>query len=192
MTPDGYSAACYSGATRGPCIGHVCPEAADGGPLALVRDGDRVRIDLPDRVLDLLVPAEELERRRHGPSGLAVGRWHPSPAKRCRRVPCAGRRHARVDLLASRGKGMLRLSRAPFVVVAVIALSVVSEFTVPVGGFKVAKRVAAFALRVVRGESFLSFATLLLSGHSSLSGGGPLSLVTLKTKRNSCLLSRWA
>ena len=46
-----------------------------------------------------------------------------------------------------------------------------------------------FALSVVRGESLLSIATLLLSGHSSLSGGGPLSLVTLKTKRNSCWLS---
>jgi dihydroxy-acid dehydratase len=54
----------YSGATRGPCVGHVCPEAYDGGPLALVRDGDRVRIDLPGRRLDLLVPPEELARRR--------------------------------------------------------------------------------------------------------------------------------
>jgi dihydroxy-acid dehydratase len=63
----------YSGATRGPCIGHVCPEAADGGPLALVRDGDLVRIDLPGRVLDLLVPAEELERRR--------GQWPGPPVR---------------------------------------------------------------------------------------------------------------
>jgi dihydroxy-acid dehydratase len=54
----------YSGATRGPCIGHVCPEAADGGPLALVRDGDRIRIDLADRRLDLLVDPAELVRRR--------------------------------------------------------------------------------------------------------------------------------
>jgi len=66
----------YSGATRGPCIGHVCPEAYDGGPLALVCDGDRVRIDLPGRRLDLLVPAEELERRRRawaGPPRREVG-----------------------------------------------------------------------------------------------------------------------
>jgi len=59
----------YSGATRGPCIGHVCPEAADGGPLALVQNGDRIRIDLPGRVLDLLVPADEMERRRQQWSG---------------------------------------------------------------------------------------------------------------------------
>ncbi|NMC06787.1 MAG: dihydroxy-acid dehydratase [Candidatus Lokiarchaeota archaeon] len=54
----------YSGATRGPCIGHVCPEAADGGPIALVADGDRIKIDIPGRVLDLLVPASELSRRK--------------------------------------------------------------------------------------------------------------------------------
>lgn len=59
----------YSGATRGPCIGHVEPEAADGGPLALVRDGDRVAIDLHERRLDLLVEPAELERRRREWSG---------------------------------------------------------------------------------------------------------------------------
>lgn len=59
----------YSGATRGPCIGHVCPEAADGGPLALVQDGDRIAIDLPGRRLDLLVEAAELDRRRQAWSG---------------------------------------------------------------------------------------------------------------------------
>ncbi len=54
----------YSGATRGPCIGHVCPEAAEGGPIALVKDGDRIKIDIPGRMLDLLVPAGELARRK--------------------------------------------------------------------------------------------------------------------------------
>ncbi|MEX2684734.1 MAG: dihydroxy-acid dehydratase [Candidatus Sigynarchaeota archaeon] len=54
----------YSGATRGPCIGHVCPEAADGGPIALVHDGDRIHIDIPRRTIDLLVPASELARRK--------------------------------------------------------------------------------------------------------------------------------
>jgi dihydroxy-acid dehydratase len=54
----------YSGATRGPCIGHVCPEAAEGGPIALVKDGDRIKIDIPGRVLDLLVPAGELAKRK--------------------------------------------------------------------------------------------------------------------------------
>jgi dihydroxy-acid dehydratase len=54
----------FSGSTRGPCIGHISPEAAEGGPLALVRDGDLIDYDIPNRRLDLLVPAEELARRR--------------------------------------------------------------------------------------------------------------------------------
>jgi dihydroxy-acid dehydratase len=54
----------FSGATRGPCVGHVAPEAADGGPIALVRKGDRIVIDLAGRRLDLGVSADELERRR--------------------------------------------------------------------------------------------------------------------------------
>jgi dihydroxy-acid dehydratase len=54
----------YSGATRGPCIGHVAPEAAEGGPIALVEDGDLIDIDVPAGRLDLLVPEEELARRR--------------------------------------------------------------------------------------------------------------------------------
>ncbi|HQJ87879.1 MAG TPA: dihydroxy-acid dehydratase [Methanoregulaceae archaeon] len=54
----------FSGGTRGPCIGHVSPEAAVGGPIGLVRDGDRVRIDLFERRIDLLVDEQELVRRR--------------------------------------------------------------------------------------------------------------------------------
>jgi dihydroxy-acid dehydratase len=54
----------FSGGTRGPCIGHVSPEAADGGPLALVKEGDTVRINIPGRRLDLLVEGEELEKRK--------------------------------------------------------------------------------------------------------------------------------
>jgi dihydroxy-acid dehydratase len=54
----------FSGATHGGCIGHVSPEAAAGGPIGLVRPGDRVRIDIDKRTLDLLVPAEELKARR--------------------------------------------------------------------------------------------------------------------------------
>jgi dihydroxy-acid dehydratase len=54
----------FSGGTTGLCVGHVSPEAVDGGPIALVRDGDRIRIDLDARTLDLLVPDEELEQRR--------------------------------------------------------------------------------------------------------------------------------
>jgi dihydroxy-acid dehydratase len=53
-----------SGTSYGACVLHVAPEAAIGGPLALVRDGDRIRLDVPRRRLDLLVAADELARRR--------------------------------------------------------------------------------------------------------------------------------
>jgi dihydroxy-acid dehydratase len=54
----------FSGGTRGPCIGHISPEASAGGPIALVRDGDGIAIDLFAKTLDLDVPATELEKRR--------------------------------------------------------------------------------------------------------------------------------
>ncbi len=53
----------FSGGTRGPCIGHVAPEAAAGGPIALVEEGDAIRIDLHTRALELLVPGDILEKR---------------------------------------------------------------------------------------------------------------------------------
>ncbi len=61
----------FSGATRGPCIGHVVPEANVGGPIALVQDGDRIEIDIPKRRLHLQVTEKELEERRK--------HWHPRP-----------------------------------------------------------------------------------------------------------------
>lgn len=54
----------FSGATRGAAIGHVAPEAAAGGPMALVRDGDPIKIDIPSGILDLEVPEKELEKRK--------------------------------------------------------------------------------------------------------------------------------
>ncbi len=54
----------FSGATRGISIGHISPEAAEGGPIAFLEDGDAVKIDLPRRKLDVLLPREELEERR--------------------------------------------------------------------------------------------------------------------------------
>jgi dihydroxy-acid dehydratase len=54
----------FSGGTTGLCVGHVAPEAVDGGPIGLVAEGDRIRIDLKARTLDLLVDEAELERRR--------------------------------------------------------------------------------------------------------------------------------
>ena len=56
----------FSGATHGPCIGHISPEAAAGGPIAFVQDGDEIEIDIHTRTLELHVPAEELERRKEG------------------------------------------------------------------------------------------------------------------------------
>ena len=56
----------FSGGTWGFCIGHVAPEAVDGGPIAFVRDGDRIRIDVPSKALDLLVDDAELADRRQG------------------------------------------------------------------------------------------------------------------------------
>jgi dihydroxy-acid dehydratase len=54
----------FSGGTRGPCIGHISPEAAQGGPIALVEDGDSIVLDIPNRTLDLDVPAEVVAERR--------------------------------------------------------------------------------------------------------------------------------
>jgi dihydroxy-acid dehydratase len=54
----------FSGGTRGPCIGHVSPEAAVGGPIALVKQGDMISIDIPARRIDLLVDPAELEQRK--------------------------------------------------------------------------------------------------------------------------------
>jgi dihydroxy-acid dehydratase len=61
----------FSGGTTGLCIGHVAPEAATGGPIALVRDGDRIRLDMRSRTLDLLVDDTELAARRTV--------WEPRP-----------------------------------------------------------------------------------------------------------------
>jgi dihydroxy-acid dehydratase len=63
----------FSGGTTGLCVGHVAPEAFDGGPIALVRDGDPIRLDLGSATLDLLIDAEELERRR--------SQWTPPPPR---------------------------------------------------------------------------------------------------------------
>ncbi|MDO5753661.1 dihydroxy-acid dehydratase [Arthrobacter sp.] len=63
----------FSGGTTGLCIGHVAPEAVDGGPIAFVKDGDRIRVDIAKRSFDLLVDEAELESRKVG--------WEPLPAK---------------------------------------------------------------------------------------------------------------
>ncbi len=62
----------FSGATRGPCVGHISPEAADGGPIALVQNGDLISINIPERRLELKVSPEELEERRRKWTGPKV------------------------------------------------------------------------------------------------------------------------
>ena len=54
----------FSGGTAGTCLGHISPEAAEGGPIALVENGDCIRIDIPSRTLTLMVSDTELARRR--------------------------------------------------------------------------------------------------------------------------------
>jgi dihydroxy-acid dehydratase len=68
----------FSGGTTGFCIGHIAPEAVDGGPIAFVRDGDRIRLDVPRERLDLLVDDDELAARREG--------WAPLPPRYTRGV----------------------------------------------------------------------------------------------------------
>jgi len=63
----------FSGATRGPCIGHVSPEAAEGGPIAALRDGDTVEVDVPKRRLNVDLKDEELKRR--------LRLWKPKPPR---------------------------------------------------------------------------------------------------------------
>jgi dihydroxy-acid dehydratase len=63
----------FSGGTWGFCIGHVAPEATDGGPIAFVRDGDRIRIDVPTKRLDVLVDESTMTERRRG--------WKPNPPR---------------------------------------------------------------------------------------------------------------
>jgi dihydroxy-acid dehydratase len=68
----------FSGGSTGLCVGHVAPEAVDGGPIAFIKDGDLVRIDIKARTLDLLVDPAELESRKVG--------WNPLPHKFTRGV----------------------------------------------------------------------------------------------------------
>ena len=54
----------FSGATRGICVGHICPEAANGGTIALIKNGDKIKIDIPNHSINLLIDENELEKRR--------------------------------------------------------------------------------------------------------------------------------
>jgi dihydroxy-acid dehydratase len=82
----------FSGGSTGLCVGHVSPEAVDGGPIAFIKDGDRVKIDITNRTLDLLVDAAELDKRKVG--------WNPLSHKYTRGVL-----HKYSKLVGSASKG---------------------------------------------------------------------------------------
>ena len=63
----------FSGGTRGPCIGHISPEAAEGGPIAVVRNGDRIVLDIPNRTLTLKLSRTEIKKR--------LAKWKPREPK---------------------------------------------------------------------------------------------------------------
>lgn len=91
----------FSGGTSGLSIGHVSPEAAEGGAIALLEDGDRIRIDIPDRSIDVLLSDEELAERRKRME--AKGRDAYSPRTRRRHVSAALQAYAALTTSAARG-----------------------------------------------------------------------------------------
>ena len=92
----------FSGGTRGACIGHVSPEAEEGGPIALVSDGDFITFDLDNHVLELEVDAAELARRRAEWTPLREAQRQPVAAA----LPRAGhQRRQRRRAAQSRGRG---------------------------------------------------------------------------------------
>ncbi|WP_369377276.1 dihydroxy-acid dehydratase [Streptomyces sp. cg36] len=87
----------FSGGTSGLSIGHASPEAASGGTIALVEDGDRIRIDIPSRTIELLVPEAELTARREALGGVYA------PKSRERKVSAALRAYAAMATSADKG-----------------------------------------------------------------------------------------
>jgi dihydroxy-acid dehydratase len=91
----------FSGGSSGLSIGHVSPEAAEGGLIGLVQDGDRIEIDIPARKIHLAVDETELKRRREAMLAKGAQAW--KPAKRARKVTTALRAYAALATSASRG-----------------------------------------------------------------------------------------
>ncbi|MBU2306181.1 MAG: dihydroxy-acid dehydratase, partial [Alphaproteobacteria bacterium] len=91
----------FSGGTSGLSIGHVSPEAAEGGLIGLVQEGDRIEIDIPNRSIGLAVPAAELATRRAAMSARGAEAWKPGP--RPRKVTQALRAYAAFTTSAARG-----------------------------------------------------------------------------------------
>ena len=91
----------FSGGTSGLSIGHVSPEAADGGLIGLVQDGDKIEIDIPSRSIHLAVDEAELKRRREAMLARGAAAW--KPAKRSRKVSTALKAYAALATSAARG-----------------------------------------------------------------------------------------
>jgi dihydroxy-acid dehydratase len=92
----------FSGGTSGLSIGHVSPEAAEGGAIALVREGDRIEIDIPNRTVNLMISDEELAHRRAAMDAKGAEGWKPAE-KRHRRVTTALRAYAALTTSAAKG-----------------------------------------------------------------------------------------
>jgi dihydroxy-acid dehydratase len=90
----------FSGGTSGLSIGHVSPEAAEGGAIGLVREGDKIRIDIPARTIDVVVDDAELASRRRAMEALGRGAWKPV---RDRQVSVALRAYAAMTTSAAEG-----------------------------------------------------------------------------------------
>jgi dihydroxy-acid dehydratase len=91
----------FSGGSSGLCIGHISPEAAEGGALALVEEGDRIEIDIPQRVLRVAVADEVLAQRRKAMEAKGPAAW--KPVARDRPVSKALLAYAALTTSASRG-----------------------------------------------------------------------------------------
>ncbi|MFT5518013.1 MAG: dihydroxy-acid dehydratase, partial [Oceanospirillaceae bacterium] len=92
----------FSGGTSGLSIGHVSPEAAGGGSIALVQQGDRIRIDIPNRTIDVLLSDDELAQRRSDMDAKGKDGWKPA-AERPRQVSSALKFYAKTVTSADKG-----------------------------------------------------------------------------------------
>jgi dihydroxy-acid dehydratase len=92
----------FSGGTSGLSIGHASPEAAEGGAIGLVEAGDRIRIDIPNRTINLLVSDEEMAKRRAAMEAKGKAAWKPTE-KRTRKVSAALRAYAAMATSADKG-----------------------------------------------------------------------------------------
>jgi dihydroxy-acid dehydratase len=86
----------FSGGTRGPCIGHISPEAMEGGPIAIIKNGDRIRINIPERKIDMILSDKEINMR--------LSRWR-TPAPKIKKGYLS--RYAK--MVSSAGKGAIML-----------------------------------------------------------------------------------